>query len=331
MTKSVKRAAIVLWLALCLAASCICTLIAAADSEEPAQPAAINYTTAADMAADKDNLWGEANVPSVKLAVGNNKITPNGNRLFYYNNADVNAIDLDFQIKDTTAFDMCFALRVPNTTSGGIANVIGGYWAYIQQKNRQEGNKNNPVAIYLYYSDGTTAPNETQLLMKDWVDARIFDGKIHNVKFSAVDKGNGKTDVSITFDNKAATTASAEANTLPSENTGVYIRNQNVPFSTFEIYVEPPVESVSYTTSGVMAENAEKILKDYVGEAVTLTADGNIPSDNGKLAYNAEVQGIDSYIRFTKATQKHMLFHLRTQGGNAPWNTGHVRDRKSVV
>jgi len=64
MTKSVKRAAIVLWLALCLAASCICTLIAAADSEEPAQPAAINYTTAADMAADKANLLGQSNAPN---------------------------------------------------------------------------------------------------------------------------------------------------------------------------------------------------------------------------------------------------------------------------
>lgn len=323
MTKSVKRAAIVLWLALCLAASCICTLIAAADSEEPAQPAAINYTTAADMAADKANLLGQSNAPnsSGTITVENGKIIPNGGYILYYNNSNVQAIDLDIQITDTSAVDISFALRVTNTKDGKASDEISGYWAYIQKKGSGAA-----IHVQLCASDGTVTPlnNVVSTHGTAWTPASLFDGKIHNVKFSAVDKGDETTDITLMFDNKASATVTANTATLPTENTGVYIRNQNTPPAKFNIYVEPPVESVSYTTSGAMAENAEKILKDYAGEAVTLTADGNIPSDNGKLAYNAEVQGIDSYIRFTKATQKHMLFHLRTQGGNAPWNTGHV-------
>lgn len=323
MTKSVKRAAIVLWLALCLAASCICTLIAAADSEEPAQPAAINYTTAADMAADKDNFRGQSNVPnsSGTITVENGKIIPNGGYILYYNNSNVQAIDLDIQITDTSAVDISFALRVTNTKDGKASDEISGYWAYIQKKGSGAA-----IHVQLCASDGTVTPlsNVVSTHGTAWTPASLFDGKIHNVKFSAVDKGDETTDITLMFDNKASATVTANTATLPTENTGVYIRNQNTPPAKFNIFIEPPVESVSYTTSGAMAENAEKILKDYAGEAVTLTADGNIPSSNGKLAYNAEVQGIDSYIRFTKATQKHMLFHLRTQGGNAPWNTGHV-------
>ena len=335
MTKSVKRAAIVLWLALCLAASCICTLIAAADSEEPAQPAAINYTTAADMAADKANLLGQSNVPnsSGTITVENGKIIPNGGYILYYNNSNVQAIDLDIQITDTSAVDISFALRVTNTKDGKASDEISGYWAYIQKKGSGAA-----IHVQLCASDGTVTPlsNVVSTHGTAWTPASLFDGKIHNVKFSAVDKGDETTDITLMFDNNASATVTANTATLPTENTGVYIRNQNTPPAKFNIYIEPPVESVSYTTSGAMAENAEKILKDYAGEAVTLTADGNIPSSNGKLAYNAEVQGIDSYIRFTKATQKHMLFHLRTQGGNAPWNTGHVSytayvDGKSVT
>lgn len=323
MTKSVKRAAIVLWLALCLAASCICTLIAAADSEEPAQPAAINYTTAADMAADKANLLGQSNAPnsSGTITVENGKIIPNGGYILYYNNSNVQAIDLDIQITDTSAVDISFALRVTNTKDGKASDEISGYWAYIQKKGSGAA-----IHVQLCASDGTVTPlsNVVSTHGTAWTPASLFDGKIHNVKFSAVDKGDETTDITLMFDNKASATVTANTATLPTENTGVYIRNQNTPPAKFNIFIEPPVESVSYTTSGAMAENAEKILKDYAGEAVTLTADGNIPSDNGKLAYNAEVQGIDSYIRFTKATQKYMLFHLRTQGGNAPWHPGHV-------
>lgn len=317
MTKSVKRAAIVLWLALCLAASCICTLIAAADSEEPAQPAAINYTTAADMAADKDNLWGDINAPSAKLLVEEGKIKPNGGLRFYYNNKDVQGIDLDIRITNDQNH-MSFALRVPNDKVGSLTSPTAGYWAYVQKRGADK------ALLQLTYSDGTTTPSSKYLVTHDHIPANFFDNKVHNIKFFTVDKGDGTTDFSFIFDNNAETVTTANAPTLEMESTGVFINNVNGSSINYEILIEPPVESVSYTTSGVMAENAEKILKDYAGEAVTLTADGNIPSSNGKLAYNAEVQGIDSYIRFTKATQKHMLFHLRTQGGNAPWNAGHV-------
>lgn len=84
--------------------------------------------------------------------------------------------------------------------------------------------------------------------------------------------------------------------------------------------------AVNYVTGEDMYANAAACQPELGVSAETggvdVVQNGMIVSNDGKFAYDAEVEGIDVNIKFTKANTKQIFFVLRATAAGSPWSGG---------
>ncbi|MGN0565547.1 MAG: hypothetical protein ACI4IU_02520, partial [Candidatus Limousia pullorum] len=85
--------------------------------------------------------------------------------------------------------------------------------------------------------------------------------------------------------------------------------------------------TVTYVTGADMIANPGACQPELgistEASGVVVVKDGIIDANDGKFAYDADVEGIDWDIKFTKATNKQIFFVLRATAAGSPWGGGH--------
>lgn len=202
----------------------------------------VNYVSAEEMMANKDKLLPAFNHGGVeRLSVENGVITSWENGYFYYN-AEVEAVDVDFSMESLANTDVTFALRA---AGDGVMWQTTGYFLYLKG-----------TAAELYKVDNPSAWNANRLAVA--TIANVFDGNFHNIKYYAVTDTKGYVHLGLIIDGVEAFTAVDRENVLAIEGTELKIASVNVqqvykvtaPKDTVHAYGEEQTTAPTCTEKG---------------------------------------------------------------------------------
>ena len=190
----------------------------------------VNYVTAHDMMANREQLVPALSETTAKLNVANGVISAWENGQFYYKSEGIDAVDFTVQVTDPgTGTGLTFALR---SKENGVMWNSTGYFVYY------EG-----TAATLYKVDDPASWNTKALATVSNLP-NILDGAAHNIKFYAVTDSLDQVQLGLTVDGGSLTKAVDRQDVIAGDDT--YFKILIVNSATAEFTVTFP-ENTEHT------------------------------------------------------------------------------------
>ena len=271
--------------------------------------------TADIMAENPDKLLPDFGYTAgdVPIRIDNGIIYPNASKLYY--NGEVAGVDL--KLKITAGSDIGITLRA--TAQGAFWSGSLGYALYL-----------SGTSYNLWRIDGTGDWNAKQLAAGT-LTKNPFDGKVHHIVYSALENQDNKVVATFSFDGTEVFTVVETEDPLPMTGTEFKIDAVNSAVS-YEVHTsqapqeQPEEVEPALITGEMMAANAGELLPDfnYSGDVSISVADGVISSNEAKLYYREEVEGVDVNLRVTAGTELGMTLRATASGAIYSGSNGYA-------
>ena len=264
--------------------------------------------TADEMAANPDKMLPDYGYSGtdVVIRVDNGIIYPNSGSKFYYND-EVEGVDLSLKVLEGN--NLGITLRA--TAQGAFWSGSMGYALFLN------GTSYN---IWRVDTPGDTTWDDSPVA-NGTLPGNPFDGRLHRIAYSAVENDENKAVISFSFDGVEVCTVTEEVEPLPLAGTEFKIDSVNgtlrYEIHTSQAPAEEPEEIAPVLLTGeLMAANAENLLPDfdYTGDMQISVGEGKILSNDAKLYYRSEVEGVDINLQITSGTELGLTLRATAPG-----------------